>query len=35
MNDLLFFMAGGLYIFIIAFFISFIEYIKEKLKKNA
>ncbi len=32
MNDLMMFMAGGLYVFIIAFLIGFIDYTKDKQK---
>lgn len=32
MNDLLLFMAGGLYVFIIAMLVALIEYLKTRLK---
>jgi len=32
MNDLMLFMAGGLYVFVVAFLVAFIEHLKAKLK---
>lgn len=32
MCDLMIFMAGGLYVFLVAFLVAFIEYLEAKLK---
>lgn len=34
MNDLLFFIAGGIWVFILRFLVSFVEYINDKLKEK-
>lgn len=34
MNDLILFMAGGVWILLMACFMAFIEYLKNKLKEN-
>jgi hypothetical protein len=34
MNDLMLFMAGGLYVFIVAFLVAFIEHLKAKVKNK-